>query len=64
MAGYGTRHSKACAMTSRSDRPPRYPVVPHQPDTEHHTRCPICGHMVDELEEVLAHLDPERGARQ
>jgi len=43
---------------------PRYPVVPQQESTEHHTRCPICGHMVDELdlEEVLAHLDPEHEA--
>lgn len=27
---------------------------------KHHSRCPICGHLVDELdlEEVLAHLEP------
>ena len=45
------------------DRPA--PVaIPHQVSTEHHTRCPICGHLVDEvdLEEVLAHLDPEHEA--
>lgn len=39
-------------------------VIPHQDSAEHHTRCPICGHMVDELdlEEVLAHLDLEHAA--
>ena len=30
---------------------------------EHHTHCPICGHMVDEfdLEEVLQHLEAAKG---
>lgn len=39
-------------------------VVPHQVSTEHHTLCPICGHMVYELdlEEVLARLEPEHEA--
>lgn len=36
----------------------------HQVSTEHHTRYPICGHLVDELdlEEVLTHLEPEHEA--
>lgn len=40
-------------------------VIPQQDSTEHHTRCPICGHMVDELDldGVLQHLDLDhRGA--
>lgn len=40
-------------------------VIPHRGDnTDHFTRCPICGHMVDklDLEEVLAHLEPEHEA--
>ena len=39
---------------------PRYPVEAHPESAEHHTRCPFCGHLVDELdlEEVLAHLEP------
>lgn len=42
-----------------TDRPAPV-VIPHQDSEEHHTRCPICGHLVDELdlEEVLAHLEP------
>lgn len=44
-------------------RPPLV-VIPHQVDTEHHTRCPICGHMVDELDldEVMQHLEPDHEA--
>ena len=35
-----------------------------QESTEHHTRCPICGHMIDEFElaEVMQHLDPDHEA--
>lgn len=35
-------------------------VIAHQDTAEHHTKCPICGHMVDEwdLAEVMAHLEP------
>lgn len=38
----------------------RYLVEPYQVSPEHHTRCPIRGYLVDELdlEDVLAHLDP------
>lgn len=38
----------------------KYPVRPLQPIGEHHSRCPICGHLVDELdlEEVMQHLEP------
>lgn len=41
-------------------RSPRFEAIPHQPVGEHHCRCPICGHLVDELdlEEVLQHLEP------
>lgn len=37
---------------------------PLQVSTADRTRCPICGHLVDEfnLEEVLAHLEPEHEA--
>jgi len=37
---------------------------PHQASTEHHTRCPICGHVVDELDlaEVMEHLEPDHQA--
>lgn len=47
-------------MTERKPPPLRYPVEPRQSTSEHHTRCPICGHMVDELdlEEVMRHLEP------
>lgn len=47
-------------MKDPKDFPRRYPVEPHQTSAEHHTRCPICGHMVDEydLEEVFRHLEP------
>ena len=43
---------------------PRCAVEPHQASVEHHTRCPICDHLVDELdlEAVLAHLEPEHSA--
>lgn len=47
MKGGGTPHA-------------RFPrVEPQQVSHEHHTRCPICGHWVDELdlEEVLQHPD-------
>ena len=39
---------------------PRFEAIPHQPVGEHHCRCPICGHLVDELdlEEVMQHLEP------
>jgi len=38
--------------------------VPQQDSTEHDTRCPICGHLVDEfgLEEVVQHPDPVQEA--
>ena len=44
--------------------PPRFKATPYQPVGEHHCRCPICGHMVDEidLEEVMQHLDPVHDA--
>ncbi|WP_295142903.1 hypothetical protein [uncultured Reyranella sp.] len=44
---------------------PRYKVEAHQDSEEHHTRCPICGHLVDELDfqEVLVHLEPEHETR-
>jgi hypothetical protein len=40
------------------------PAGRRQHSAEHHTRSPICGHMVAEfdLEEVLAHLEPEHEA--
>lgn len=43
----------------RTGQPPL--PIPHQASMEHHPRCPICGHMVDELDlgEVLAHLESE-----
>jgi hypothetical protein len=43
---------------------PKFPVTPHQASEEHHCRCPICGHLVDELdlEEVLRHLEPDHKA--
>ena len=46
-----------------TDRPAPV-VIPHQVSTEHHTRGPICGHLVDELDlgEVLAHLELEHEA--
>lgn len=45
-------------------KPPRFPVEPLQQSDEHHTRCPVCSHLVDELdlEEVLQHLDPDHEA--
>lgn len=35
-------------------------VVPHQSSDEQHTRCPICRHLVDELdfEEVTQNIEP------
>lgn len=51
-------------MTDRKQPASRYPVEPQQVSAEHHVRCPICGHMVDELdlEEVIPHLDPDHEA--
>jgi hypothetical protein len=52
-------------MSSSKKPPPRkYPVTPQQESAEHHCRCPICGHLVDELdlEEVLQHVDPDHQA--
>jgi hypothetical protein len=44
-----------------ADGSPKYPVTPLQPDGEHYCGCPVCGHVVDELdlEEVLQHLEPD-----
>jgi len=44
----------------RTTMPPgRRKAVPQQDSEDHYCRCPICGHMVDELDldEVLQHLD-------
>lgn len=32
--------------------------------TEHHARCPTCGHMIDklDLDEVMQHLEPDHAA--
>lgn len=43
---------------------PRFPAMfkggPRKDAADHYTRCPMCGHLVDELdlEEVMQHLDP------
>jgi len=47
--------------------PPRtFPVIPLQTveGGDHYCKCPICGHMVDELdvEEVFEHLEPDHQA--
>lgn len=46
-----------------TDRPAPV-VIPHQVSTEHHTRCPICSHLVDvlDLEEVMQHLEPDHAS--
>jgi len=46
-------------MSKTDHLPRRFEATPHQPVGEHHCRCPICGHLVDELdlEEVLQHPD-------
>ncbi len=51
-------------MIRRTGPPGKYPATPHQASDEHHSRCPICGHLVDELdlEEVMQHLDPDHVA--
>lgn len=38
----------------------QYPATPLQPSNDHHSACPICGDLVDELdlEEVMQHLEP------
>ena len=54
----------ARAMSRPKVSPLRYPVTPLQASDEHHCRCPICGHQVDELdlEEVLQHVEPDHNA--
>lgn len=47
-------------ISGRTPPPPKFEPIPLQSTDEHHCRCPICGHLVDELdlEEVLQHLEP------
>jgi len=55
----GTLISSAWKASSAS-----WSMRPHQESAEHHARCPICGHPVDELDlaEVMEHLEPDHQA--
>jgi hypothetical protein len=37
----------------------RYPVSPQQPSGEHHSVCPICGALVDELDLEESAAEPD-----